>query len=91
MSKAEEAALKAYPFQERSAKTQFGTITFDQHADTRQAFIEGYEQAEKDLALIPEDVGVIFNLVRELQVKYADVRECYEEVLILFNEARNGK
>ena len=49
----------------------------------------GYELAEKDLALTPEDMGVIFNLVRELQYKYNDLSGCYEEALGLFNKARN--
>lgn len=50
--------------------------------------MEGYEQAERDCALIPEDMGVIYNLVSELQYKYTDIRGCYEEALELFNKAR---
>ena len=44
MSKAEEAALKAYPehFLER--------ITTDVYKDARKYYQEGYEQAEKDIA-----------------------------------------
>ena len=40
-------------------------------------------------ALIPEDMGVIFNLVRGLQSKYDDVSVCYEEALRLFMAAKN--
>ena len=54
-------------------------------------YTAGYEQAEKDLALIPEDIGVIFNLVLQYQHKYSATIGCYEEVLRLFNEGRNGK
>lgn len=57
----------------------------------RMYFAMGYDQAEKDLALIPEDMSVIFNLVRDLQGKYSDTRGCYEEALDLFNKARNAK
>ena len=54
-------------------------------------YTAGYEQAEKDLALIPEDIGVIFNLVLQCQQKYNATSGCYQEVLELFNKARNGK
>lgn len=79
MTKAEEALKKAYP---GDAYYYVGSIG-------RRLFKEGYEHAEKDLALTPEDMGVIFNLVRELQSKYNDVSGCYEEALELFNKARN--
>ena len=55
------------------------------------AYRAGYEQAEKDLALIPEDIGVIFNLVLQCQTKYSATTGCYEEVLELFNKARNER
>ena len=48
----------------------------------------GYEQAEKDLALMKEDVRTIFNLVRELQVKYSSTEGCLQEVADIFNEQR---
>ena len=80
MSKrAEQAALKAYPGQTK------------EHSTARFFFADGYEQAEKDLALIPEDIGVIFNLVLQCQTKYSATSGCYQEVLELFNKARNGE
>ena len=54
----------------------------------RWAFVVGFHQANKENALIPEDMGVIFNLVRECQTKYCETRGCYEEVLELFNKAK---
>lgn len=81
MSKAEEALKKAYPGDAYSYIGRTG----------QRLFKEGYEQAEKDCALIPEDMGVIFNLVNELQRKYTDIRGCYAEALKMFNDARNGK
>ena len=79
MSRAEEALNKAYPGDAYSYIGRTG----------QRLYIEGYEQAEKDLALIPEDMGVIFHLVRKLQYKYNDWSGCLEEALRLFNEARN--
>lgn len=82
MSKAEEALKKAYP----------GDAYYYVGSTGRRLFKEGYEQAEKDCALIPDDMGVIYNLVRRLQSKYGDNHEgCFEEALELFNKSRNGK
>ena len=91
MTKAEKKALKVYPLEERKAETYFGTFTFDQHAPERKAYVEGYLQAEKDCALIPEDIKVIFYLVRRLQYKYSDISGCFEEALKLFNKARENE
>ena len=88
MSKrAEEAALKAYPYK-REILFLDGFQEFDRNSVPRTIFQEGYEQAEKDCALIPEDIKVIFYLVRRLQYKYSDISGCFEEALELFNEAR---
>lgn len=55
----------------------------------RDIWLLGYHEAERDCALIPEDMGVIFHLVRKLQYKYNDWSGCLEEALRLFNEARD--
>ena len=48
MSKrAESAALKAYP--ERLEWSVYGPIPFDGNYTSREKYLEGYEQAEKDL------------------------------------------
>lgn len=49
---------------------------------------EGYEQAEKDLALTKDDVWCIFNLVRKLQTKYPATEGCLQEVADIFNEQK---
>lgn len=43
------------------------------------------QQSEKDFALTAEDIGLIFNKVRELQVKYPATEGCYQEVADWFN------
>ena len=48
----------------------------------------GYMAAKKDLALTAEDVGCIFNLVRQMQVKYTATSACYQEVADIFNKDR---
>ena len=49
MTRAEKAALKAYPKEDGKIWTSaFGTFEFDKNAPERRAFQEGYEQAEKD-------------------------------------------
>ena len=48
----------------------------------------GYMKAKKDLALTAEDVGCIFNLVRQMQVKYNATSACYQEVADIFNKDR---
>ena len=46
MTKAEEAALKAYP--EKDCLNKKGTGRYDSNYPRRKAYIEGYEQTEKD-------------------------------------------
>ena len=58
ISRAEEAALKAYP-----------NITVDINGSPRRFYIEGYEQAEKDLALTPDDIKLITKIHYELVFK----------------------
>lgn len=51
MSKrAEEAALKAYPIKGKWVGNQYGEWDNDINGPNRNAFLQGYEQAEKDLA-----------------------------------------
>jgi len=81
MTKAEEALKKAYP----------GDAYYYIGSTGGRLFKEGYEQAEKDCALTPEDIKVIFYLVRRLQYKYSDISGCFEEALELFNKARENE
>lgn len=68
MSKAEEAALKAYPNVEQPVWDEsYPKTLFVRHAE-RNAFIKGYEQAEKDLAMsypLPEDAALFQKGVEE--------------------------
>ena len=75
MKKSEQRALEAYPilFSEREALD-------DRMVIKRLAYQYGYEQAENDLRLLPEDIAVIYNLVLELKD--------FAKVLEVFNESR---
>lgn len=83
MSKAEERALEAYPdYDAGSAKVVQGF--------QRQLYINGYEQAEKDLALTWEDMKFI---IEELDGNiecddYCGSQKYYEEILKRFKEAK---
>lgn len=60
MTKAEEAALKAYP-----EDISYSTVLerpFDYNGHQRMIFQQGYEQAEKDLALTVEGIKTILDL-----------------------------
>ena len=81
---AREKALEAYPNLGEPFSEDHLEAIFIRAAE-RQAFIRGYGQAEIDLALTPEDIGLIFNKVRELQVKYNSTEGCYQEVADWFN------
>lgn len=78
MTRAEEAANKAYPVDDNSVFNYAVNL----------GFVEGYEQAEKDLALTADDVGRIHNLIRKTQIKYNATVACYPEVAECFNNER---
>lgn len=99
MSRAEEAALKAYPVQMTPLNyqdliKQFGGKTeIDVNTYPRCLFQEGYEQAEKDLALTWEDMAkidaIILDVNNEFAVDYSkeiDRQKFYKEVLKRFKE-----
>ena len=50
MTRAEEAAMKAYPIKGKWVGNQYGEWDNDINGPNRNAFLQGYEQAEKDLA-----------------------------------------
>ena len=89
MSKrAEEAALKAYPEETRFIRD------YSQLAK-RQIYQQGYEQAEKDLALTPEDVQTIDDIIVDM-TQHTDwplkgQEAFYGEVLKRFIEKREKK
>lgn len=82
-NRAEQRALEAYPNE---------SFVSEEYADMcRSFFIEGYEQAEKDLALTWEDVQLLDFYAMECQVeeskgrKFNSSQEFFEEVLRRFN------
>lgn len=88
MTSAEKRALEAYPdFDAGSAKVIQGF--------QRQCYINGYEQAEKDLALIWEDIAKIDALILEANNEFAvdyskeiSREQFYTEVLNRFNKSK---
>ena len=86
--RAEQAALKAYPEDWEAGYFDDPDEVTDDNEEAREYFQQGYEQAEKDLALTKDDVWTIYNLVRELQVKYSATEGCLQEVADIFNEQR---
>jgi hypothetical protein len=105
MSKAEERALEKYPKMSRITE-HHGIIPADYEShylgdaneEKREGFIEGYQQAEKDLELSLEDIPKIFQISEELktswwfrdneQTKLIGTQTFWEEVLKRFKEKR---
>lgn len=89
MTRAEEAALKAYP------KSDFSGVE-TRRKGQRKCFIQGYEQAEKDLALTWQDVSILVTIY-EVGIDNGDYRryndaewmkEYSQDILRKFNEMR---
>ena len=91
MNKAEKAALEAYP------NILFPFTPLDLNAYRREAFICGYGQAEKDLALTWKDIEEILIIDAELMEeayvnkKLVLMQSHYEEILKRFNEYKSKK
>lgn len=98
MTKAEEAAIKAYPdndvlfFAEDADGNTHPVTTFGREMN---GFIRGYEQAEKDLALTWQDIARIDDMLREVENCIACIdlptmgrEEYYTEVLKRYNELK---
>lgn len=87
ISKAEERALEAYP------DMTFPFTPLDLNAYRREAFINGYEAAEKDLALTPEDIRKIVVLFSEVSFECFDTKsanEMCEETLARFKQYKEA-
>ena len=62
MSRAEERALEAYPALEQAVFDEmYPRLLFTRNTE-RSAFVRGYEQAGKDLALTVEDIKTILDI-----------------------------
>lgn len=98
MSKrAEQAALDKYP-RDIHRNLLDARYPNDINSRPRQAFIEGYEQAEKDLALTWEDIAKIDALILEANNEFAvdyskeiTRKQFYTEVLDRFNKLKEEK
>lgn len=62
MSKAEDIALKKYPKKIEWVGNQWDGAPFDVNSESRVAYKQGYQQAEKDLKLTLEDIETIGEL-----------------------------
>ena len=97
--KAEQKTLETYPKEENGTiwTATFGEIEIDKCAIERKAFQNGYELAEKDLALTWEDIAKIDALILEANKGFAvdyskEIREqFYTEVLDRFNKNKEKK
>ena len=93
--KAEERALEAYPKLSVASVCLDGTVPVDLNTGARKRFIEGYEQAEKDLALTWKDMRTIIHILSDSDWYDFEIngklwsKEFYEEVLKRFKEKRN--
>ena len=100
MTKAEEAALKAYPVDMQPVVYQdlielFGGKTeVDTNTYSRSLFQKGYEAAEKDLALTWEDIKEIQRLLdvvwseQDITAPIDEDSSIYPEVLKRFKEEK---
>ena len=89
MSKAEDRALERFPVHEGASKEWIEMHLKGVCAE----YIEGYQQAEKDLALTVEDVRAIYFLVDEVvnePVCRVTPKEVYQEVLKRFLETKTN-
>lgn len=92
MSKAEERALEAYPYNRAYTNND---VEYDGNFCNRLPYIEGYHQAEKDLELTWEDIEKITDIWDDLHEDEAvysktgcDTPEFYQEILKRFKERK---
>ena len=91
ISKAEEAALKAYPINIQATQL-YGD--WDINKTERDGFAKGYEQAEEYLTLTWEDIRTIVKILADSDWYDFEIsdklwsQEFYEEVLKRFKEAK---
>ena len=85
MSKAEERAQAAYPAWKNGIGDEFSSHS------AYYGFIEGYHQAEKDLALTWEDINRIEIIIKDVYRDYPhgiEVKQFGMEVLKRFKERK---
>ena len=87
MSKAEERAQAAYPAWRNGIGDEFSSNS------AYYGFIEGYNQAEKDLELTWEDMVRIDEIIPQVfkESKTCQMEAIYQEVLKRFKERKETK
>ena len=96
MSRAEKAALKAYPPKRKEVSMTGAIYTVVGGDFERRIFQEGYEAAEKDLALTWGDVQLLDHFVLELVREekegkdWGDGKGFYTEVLTRFKQFKEA-
>lgn len=108
MSKAEERALAKYPLMADNDKEALDALKYigmecdcaseyNEVQESKQAyFIEGYEQAEKDLELTWKDIELIVNIDKDTDNEESIIgvrnnKEHYQEVLERFKDFKERK
>ena len=87
MSRAEEEALKLYP--DKKVVLTRGDTCLSCGRVRREAYINGYQQAEKDLSLTWEDIENVCLIAREVhQFRGFWSESVYQEVLNRFNKQK---
>lgn len=85
MSKAEDRALEAFPLKIDGDSRGF----YDLNVIKRIVYQQGYEQAEKDVALTWEDINRIEIIIKDVYKDYShgiEVKQFGMEVLNRFNK-----
>lgn len=92
MSKAEDRALEAYP--------HYTAENITEVTNARYFFANGYEQAEKDLALSWKDIETIIEIFYDLNKEIRDenfsiekygTEKYFTEILNRFNKSKEAK
>lgn len=94
----DKATQKSIEWQKAHHPMAIGGDAFADMIDSynvNPAFVAGYKEAEKDLALTPEDVKAIVTIADSMlthtvwdAIEWPDEQKYYEEVLRRFNEQR---
>ena len=98
MTRAEEAALKAYPPKRKEVSMSGCVYTVVGGDFERRIYQQGYEQAEKDLSLTIEDIELLHTFLYAVknnkQGMFTFTRlsdEQYKEVLRRFKKAKEDR
>ena len=81
MTRAEEAALKAYPVYGRWVGNQYGDWDNDINRTLRNAYLQGYEQAEKSIVMFIESrISEILGDAQPAPVLRAELQELIKRI-----------